>query len=81
MALTKIDILDKLDEIKIGVNYVKNGKVMEHYPSNVYQCEGRVDHEFYQILELQWRQAPLCSSWDTGRVAPLIFSPGVKSLN
>jgi len=40
LALTKIDILDKLDEIKIGVNYVKNGKVMEHYPSNVYQCEG-----------------------------------------
>ena len=24
-------------------------------------------------LELQWRQAPPCSSWDTGRVAPLIF--------
>ena len=30
-------------------------------------------------LELQWRQAPPCSSWDTGRVAPL--SPGVKRLN
>ena len=32
-------------------------------------------------LELQWRKAPPCSSWDTGRVAPLIFSPGIKSLN
>ena len=54
LALTKIDILDKLDEIKIGVNYVKNGKVMEHYPSNVYQCEGRVDHEIYQIFS-EWK--------------------------
>ena len=40
LALTKIDILDKLDEIKIGVNYVKKGQVMDHYPSNVYQYEG-----------------------------------------
>merc|ERR1719167_1203022 len=40
LALTKTDILDKLDEIKIGVNYKKNGKVLEHYPSNVYQFEG-----------------------------------------
>ena len=40
MALTKIDILDKLDEIKIGVDYKKNGVVMDHYPSNVYQYEG-----------------------------------------
>lgn len=28
LALTKTDILDKLDEIKIGVNYFKNGKVL-----------------------------------------------------
>ena len=40
LALTKIDILDKLDEIKIGVNYVKDGAVMDHYPSNVYQYDG-----------------------------------------
>ena len=40
VALTKTDILDKLDEIKIGVNYRKNGVVMDHYPSNVYQYEG-----------------------------------------
>jgi len=40
LALTKTDILDKLDEIKIGVNYVKNGKVLDHYPSGIYQFEG-----------------------------------------
>ena len=33
-------------------------------------------HKKYLILELQWRQAPPCSCWDTGRVAPLLFSPG-----
>ena len=35
----------------------------------------------FKQLELQWRQAPPCSSWDTGREAPLIFSPGFKSLS
>lgn len=40
LALTKTDILDKFEEIKIGVNYIKDGKVMDHYPSNVYQYEG-----------------------------------------
>jgi len=40
LALTKTDILDKLDEIKIGVNYIKNGKVLDHYPSGNWQFEG-----------------------------------------
>merc|ERR1740129_2241750 len=34
VALTKVDILDDLDEVKIGVNYVKNGEIMKHYPSS-----------------------------------------------
>lgn len=34
VALTKVDILDDLDEIKIGVNYLKNGEIMKHYPSS-----------------------------------------------
>ena len=34
-----------------------------------------------EILELQWRQAPPCSSWDTARVAQLLFSPGGICLN
>jgi len=40
LAMTKLDILDKLDEIKIGVSYMKNGVKMEHYPSSVKQFEG-----------------------------------------
>lgn len=34
LALTKLDILDGLDEIKIGVAYKKNGTVMDHFPSS-----------------------------------------------
>ena len=34
LALTKLDILDGLDEIKIGVAYKKNGSVMDHFPSS-----------------------------------------------
>jgi adenylosuccinate synthase len=40
LCLTKTDILDKLDEIKIGVNYIKNGKVVDHYPSGIFQFDG-----------------------------------------
>ena len=40
LAMTKLDILDKMDEIKIGVSYMKNGVKMEHYPSSVKQFEG-----------------------------------------
>jgi len=39
LALTKTDILDKLDEIKIGVNYIKDGKKLDHYPSGVFQYD------------------------------------------
>ena len=35
VAMTKLDILDELDEIKIGVRYLKNGEPMKHFPSSV----------------------------------------------
>ena len=34
IALTKTDILDTLKEIQIGVEYIKNGKKMDHFPSS-----------------------------------------------
>merc|ERR1712013_661113 len=40
LCLTKTDILDKLDEVKIGVAYVKDGKKLDHYPSGIFQFEG-----------------------------------------
>ena len=33
IALTKLDILDDLDEIQVGINYKKHEKSMEHFPS------------------------------------------------
>ena len=34
IALTKLDILDDVEELQIGVAYRKNGKVLEHFPSS-----------------------------------------------
>ena len=33
VALTKLDILDDLDEIQIGIKYLKNGQTMDYFPS------------------------------------------------
>ncbi|KAA0203765.1 hypothetical protein HAZT_HAZT003516 [Hyalella azteca] len=35
IALTKLDILDQFEEIKIGVRYLKNGEVMEYFPADM----------------------------------------------
>ena len=43
-----------------------------HFEKNYYD---------YILLKYLWHKAPPCSSWDTLRVVPLIFSPGVNSLN
>ncbi len=40
VALTKLDILDGFDEIKIGVEYVKDGKTLDHFPSSEQDYEG-----------------------------------------
>ena len=34
IALTKLDILDDLDEIQIGVEYKKDGVSLNHFPSS-----------------------------------------------
>lgn len=36
IALTKLDILDVLDEIKVGVAYKLNGKRIPHFPGNLH---------------------------------------------
>lgn len=35
IALTKLDIMDVLDDIKVGVAYKLNGKRIPHFPGNV----------------------------------------------
>lgn len=32
LNLTKLDVLDDLDEVKIGVSYMLNGKKLEGFP-------------------------------------------------
>lgn len=39
IAVTKLDILDDLDEIKIGVKYVKDDKEVDHFPSSIQAFE------------------------------------------
>lgn len=33
--MTKLDILDDFDEVKIGVEYQLNGKVLNYHPSSL----------------------------------------------
>ena len=35
LAITKLDILDQLNEIKVGVAYKHKGKVLETFPSKI----------------------------------------------
>jgi adenylosuccinate synthase len=34
MCITKLDILDTLAEIKVGVSYKSKGKKIDYFPSN-----------------------------------------------
>ena len=47
VAVTKLDILDDLEEIKIGVKYVHkdNGQEVDHFPSSIQTFDG-VDVEY-----------------------------------
>ncbi len=38
VAITKLDILDSLDEIKIGVDYRLGGKLVDHFPTAEQAC-------------------------------------------
>ncbi|XP_042208370.1 adenylosuccinate synthetase-like [Homarus americanus] len=54
IALTKLDILDVLKEIKIGVGYLKrNGEKMEHFPANMGELE---DIKVEYIIMPGWQQ-------------------------
>jgi len=40
IAVTKLDILDELDEIKVGVKYIKDGKELNYFPSSIQAFDG-----------------------------------------
>ncbi|XP_046402486.1 adenylosuccinate synthetase [Ischnura elegans] len=48
IALTKLDILDTLSEIKIGVAYKKNGKKLDYFPANAAEL-GSVEVEYITL--------------------------------
>jgi adenylosuccinate synthase len=54
IALTKLDILDGFDEIKMGVQYKLHGKVIEHYPASASEL-GNV--EVVYITLKGWKQS------------------------
>ncbi|XP_069063416.1 adenylosuccinate synthetase isozyme 1 [Pleurodeles waltl] len=56
LALTKLDILDVLDEIKIGVAYKLNGKRIPHFPAN---------QEILQKVEVEYETMP---GWKTDTI-------------
>ncbi|KAM9355997.1 adenylosuccinate synthetase isozyme 1 [Pholidichthys leucotaenia] len=53
IALTKLDILDVLDEIKVGVAYKLNGKKIPHFPANM---------DILQKVEVEYETFP---GWKT----------------
>ncbi|KAK3538052.1 hypothetical protein QTP70_027406 [Hemibagrus guttatus] len=53
IALTKLDILDVLDEIKVGIAYKLNGKRIPHFPANM---------EVLQKVEVEYETLP---GWKT----------------
>jgi len=46
--ITKLDVLDELAEIKIGINYVLDGKVINYMPS-VIEEYARVEVEYETV--------------------------------
>jgi len=51
--LTKLDVLDSIDELKIGVGYKYKGKLLTSYPSNI---------EVLNEVEIQYETMP---GWKT----------------
>ncbi|XP_065153072.1 adenylosuccinate synthetase isozyme 2 [Paramisgurnus dabryanus] len=61
LALTKLDILDELHEIKVGVAYKVNGEAIPHFPAN---------QEVLQKVDVQYETLP---GWNTDTSAARTF--------
>ncbi|XP_029806625.1 adenylosuccinate synthetase isozyme 1 [Suricata suricatta] len=57
LALTKLDILDALDEIKVGISYKLNGKRIPYFPAN---------QEVLQKVEVDYETLPGWKADTTG---------------
>jgi len=54
LAITKLDILDDFDEIKVGIQYKLNGKVIEHYPASEAEL---LNIEVVYVTMKGWKQS------------------------
>jgi adenylosuccinate synthase len=61
IAITKLDILDTLDEVKIGVGYIKNGVKLDYFPASQEEFIG---------LEVEYLTLP---GWKTSTEAARCF--------
>ena len=82
IALTKLDVLDGMDELKVCVGYKLNGKTIQHYPaSQIHQAEVK---PVYETLEgwkestrgaRSWAQLPAAAVKYVRRIEELIETP------
>lgn len=62
IALTKLDILDTFDQVKIGIAYKKDGKVIDYYPA----CQREFDD-----IEVEYLTLP---GWKSSTTSARLFS-------
>lgn len=63
LNLTKLDILDELDEVKVGVKYLYNGKELEGFPGMPFIVQKSLPHLALQpilmyCLKSKWNMSP-----------------------
>ncbi len=63
MAITKLDILDQLPEIKMAVSYKYNGEVLESFPASMHILE-KVEVE-YKTFDGWKSDISKCRTWDS----------------
>ena len=63
LAVTKLDILDSLPELKVGVGYSIDGKALDYYPATNDELE-RVDVDYVTMPGWHPTSTSNCRSWD-----------------
>src|SRR3546814_19635913 len=82
IALTKLDVLDGLDEIKICTGYRLNGRTLEHFPAHAGD-QAAVEPSYARIAgwsqstagARSWAQLPARAAKSIRRVEELLRGP------
>ncbi len=82
IALTKLDVLDGMDELKVCVGYELNGQIIQHYPAS--QIDQAAAKPVYETLEgwkdstrgaRSWAELPAAAVKYVRRIEELIEAP------